>query len=357
VYVGIMGSTRELLPKERRSIKAACALSEFLETGEVKVRRRFNYLHGQIGDIIRQFIASKKPQRINSTTIFQFERNLGRFNYWLAVSNIHTVEDITQRHVLQYIQQLDSSLKGFINLMLSNLRTFLKYLFEKEFIATNIAAAIPNDNYRSHSKLPSYYSEEEIKEVLAHLDRGTAIGKRDYAIFMLAVRLGMRASDIANLRFSNLHWETNLIIFAQCKGGTETKLPLLPSVGNAILDYIRYARPQSKESSVFLAHRSPYHVITSHIVGGVVQRRFRNAHIDLRGRKSGSHALRHSLVKRMLDNQRPISVIAEVLGHRCQESTRHYIRIDMEALRKCALEVPPVAQEFYSQDGNQIFYH
>jgi integrase len=166
----------------------------------------------------------------------------------------------------------------------------------------------------------------------------------------------MRASDIANLKFENLHWETSMIRFQQRKGGEEIKLPLLPAVGNAILDYLQYARPKSDNSHVFLIFRTPCLPIISSTVSGIVKRRLRNAHINLKNRKHGSHVLRHSLVKRLLDNGQAISVITEVLGHKNQESTRHYIRIDMESLRKCALDITPVNPQFYSQDPHNYFY-
>lgn len=345
-----------LLPKELRAIKSVSVLSEFIETGSIQIKTKFRYLEGHIGDLIKQYILFKQPERLDKITIDQIERNLSRLNFWFTNEGILTAKDINEHHVIRFIQGLDSSKKGSINLMLMNLKGFFRYLYNTELITTNIAAAIPRDNYKNRTKLPSYYTEIEIGLVLQHLDRGTIIGKRDYAIFMLGVHLGMRASDIANLRFTNLHWDTSTIVFQQLKGGKETKLPLLPVVGNAILEYLQYGRPKSDEPIVFLQFRSPYQPVKAQTVGGIVMRRLQNANINLKGRKTGSHVLRHSLVKQLLDNGRALPVISEVLGHKSQESTRHYIRIDIEALRKCTLDVPLVDPLFYKQGNCNYFY-
>lgn len=346
----------DLSVKERRAIQAILVLSEFIETGEIQKRKKFKYLEGNIGKIIQQYISFKQPDRLSPITIRQNERNLSKFNFWLSTNNIHNISDINQSHVIQFIQALNPNQKGCVNNTLMNLRGFFKYLFKHDLITTNIATRVPRDNYKSLAKLPAYYSENEISQVLKCLDRGTTLGKRDYAVFMLAMRLGMRASDIANLKFENLHWDISSIIFKQHKGGKDTKLPLIPAVGNAILDYIEYGRPKSNESYVFLVAMSPHPPIIASTVGGIVTRRFRNADLNTRNRKLGSHVLRHSLVKQLLENKQTLPVITEVLGHKSQESTRHYIRIDLEALRKCALDVPPVNPGFYSQ-GKGIFFN
>lgn len=199
VHLYKLREKQDLTPKEMRAIKAASVLSEFIDTGFIQTRTKFRYLEGQIGDLIKQYILFKQPEHLGKITISQIERNLSRFNFWLASKGIHDVGDLRQHHVIRFIQSLDSKKKGSINLKLMNLKGFFRYLYNTKLITTNIAAAIPRDNYRNQRKLPSYYTytETEIGQVLRHLDRGTLLGKRDYAIFMLGVHLGMRASDFA----------------------------------------------------------------------------------------------------------------------------------------------------------------
>jgi integrase len=121
---------------------------------------------------------------------------------------------------------------------------------------------IPRSNYKSQPKIPSIYSKEEVEKLIASVDRGSSVGKRDYAIILLAVRLGLRSSDIANIKFDNILWEQNIIRLVQFKTDKEIELPLLPEVGNAIIDYLKYSRQESDEPFVFLTVRSPIIPIT-----------------------------------------------------------------------------------------------
>lgn len=349
-YLGDVAKTRELTPREIRSVKAATVMSEFISTGVIEPRRKYKYLEGSIGVLIQEYLLSKSSMRLSANTIRQIERNLSRFNFWLATESIYDISELKHERIIRFIQHLDPSKKGYVHVLLAHLKGFLKYLYEKRVIGHNMSAAIPKDHYRSMSKLPSCYSENEIGQMLHHVDRGIFLGKRDYAVILLTVHLGMRASDIAALQFDNLDWDKNVVRFQQQKGGAVTSLPLLAVIGNAILDYLQYGRPKSCSPRVFLVHRTPYPPIGSATVGDIVRRRLRGAGINLKGRRSGSHAMRHSLVKQLLDSGRSLPVISEVLGHGSQESTRHYIRIDLNSLRKCTLPVPAVTSGFYEQD-------
>ena len=168
---------------------------------------------------------------------------------------------------------------------------------------------------------------------------------------MLAAYLGLRACDIAHLRFENLHWDQNTIILSQYKTGKNITLPLLPVVGNALLDYIQYGRPKSDEQYIFLLIISPFLPVRPQTIAGMINRRFSYAGLKSTDRRHGGHALRHSLVKELLNNKQSLPVISEVLGHKNTASTRHYIRIDTESLGQCALDVPFVDPLFYNQEG------
>ena len=109
----------------------------------------------------------------------------------------------------------------------------------------DFSGIIPKDNYKKQAKLPSTYSPKEIEMMIGSINRATANGKRNYAIVLLAARLGLRASDIANLKFENLLWEQCTIVLNQYKTGKKIELPILPEIGDAIIDYMRYGRPKS----------------------------------------------------------------------------------------------------------------
>jgi integrase len=162
-------------------------------------------------------------------------------------------------------------------------------------------------------------------------------------MLLLVVRYGLRAADVCELEFSELDWENNKIVMVQQKTKNKIELPFLADVGDAIIDYLKYSRPESTLQYVFLHVNAPYDRLASSTLHSIVTQYMRLAGIASKTpRKHGPHALRHSLAAILLDKKIPLPVISEVLGHENIESTRHYIRIDMNSLKQCPLDVPPL---------------
>lgn len=345
----------ELSVKEKLIGKAVFVLSEFMETGSVQRKCKVRYLDGSIGLMMKDFLAYKRSHRLREVTLDKIESHMSNFNFWLSTNGILSINDIKHHHIITFIKSLDPHKKSLIHDTLMDLRGFFKFLYEKGIIPTNISTFIPKDNYQKQAKLPSYYTEEEIEKLLKSVDRGNIVGKRDYAILVLAAYLGLRAADIARLRFENLHWNENTINLRQYKTDKNISLPLLPVVGNALLDYIQYGRPKSDDQYIFLLVISPFPPVRPQTIACMINRRFSYAGLKSTDRKHGGHALRHSLVKELLNNKQSLPVISEVLGHKNTTSTRHYIRIDTESLGQCALDVPLVDTVFYNQEGGILW--
>ena len=345
----------ELTEKEKYIEKSVSVLSEFMATGSVQRRCKVRYLDGSIGLLMKDFLTIKRSHRLREITLDKIESHMSSFNFWLSTNRIFSINDIKHHHIITFIKSLDPHKKALIHDTLMDLRGFFKFLYEKGVIPTNISTFIPKDNYKNQAKLPAYYTEEEIERLLKSVDRGNIVGKRDYAILVLAAYLGLRVSDIARLRFENLHWDQNTINLRQYKTGKNINLPLLPVVGNALLDYIQYGRPKSDEQYIFLLVISPFLPVRSQTIAVMINRRFSHAGLKSTDRKHGGHALRYSLVKELLNNKQSLPVISEVLGHKNTSSTRHYIRIDTESLGQCALDVPLVDPVFYNQEGGILW--
>jgi len=344
----------ELTEKEKYIEKSVSVLSEYMATGSVQRRCKIRYLDGSIGHLMKDFLAHKRSHRLREITLDKIESHMSNFNFWLSTNGICSINDIKHHHIITFIKSLDPHKKALIHDTLMDLRGFFKFLYEKGIIPANLSTFIPKDNYQKHNKLPAYYTETEIEKLLKSIDRGNTVGKRDYAILVLATYLGLRASDIARLRFDNLHWDQNTIILKQYKTGKNITLPLLPVVGNALLDYIQYGRPKSDEQYIFLLVISPFLPIRAQTIAGMINRRFSYAGFKSTNRRYGGHALRHSLVKELLNNKQSLPVISEVLGHKNTNSTRHYIRIDTKSLGRCALDIPLVDPVFYNQKGGLL---
>jgi site-specific recombinase XerD len=162
----------------------------------------------------------------------------------------------------------------------------------------------------------------------------------------------LRVSDICGLSFSNLLWRENLIVFIQGKTKKRIELPLLADVGNAIIDYLKYGRPVSQLPYIFLHAGHEERKLAEPTLHSIVSLYLRQAGVtNVEKKKHGPHALRHSLAGFLLQKKTPLPVISELLGHDSTESTKTYLRIDMEQLRQCALEVPPVDDSYYLRTG------
>ena len=344
---------RDLTKYEKEVVRNINILIEFLETGAVQFKKEQINLDGPIGALMIHYISFKKDQRLHKSTIFTHECHLSRFLRFLKDKNIEVITEVCIIHILTFI--ISISTKASSSRSIQVLRGFFRYLRTKQILETDFSIMIPRSNYKSQNKLPSTYSKEEVEKLIASVERSSFRGRRDYAIILLAARLGLRSSDIANLKFDNLFWEKNMIRFVQYKTDKETELPLLSEVGNAIIDYLKYSRQHSEEPFVFLTSKSPIKPITTMGIGNIVQSAFVKSGIDIKNRQHGPHALRHSLAKRLLEQQTMLPVISEVLGHENTESTRYYLRVDLSSMQQCALDVPPVSPSFYSQKGG-IFY-
>lgn len=341
----------QLSTNEKFIEKAVFVLQEFVETGKIVPKQKVRYFDGEIGACMKKFLQIKEYRNLKSNTLDKNESHLSSFDIFLIGRNIQSMSEINPRDIIDYIRTLNSNHPAKIHDTLTDLRQFFDYAYTQELIDTNIARYVPKDHYVRDSKLPSYYTEMEIVKLLGSVDRGSEVGKRDYAILLLAVKLGLRASDIAFLKFDNLNWESCTIHVSQYKTGKSITFPLLANIGNAILDYIQYSRVKSSEQYVFLLALSPHLPMRSQAISSMVQRYFSKAGLSDEKRRHGCHALRHSLVKELLNKQLPLPVITEVLGHKNIESTKHYIRINEEHLRMCSLDVPPVTGTFYEQKG------
>jgi len=176
-------------------------------------------------------------------------------------------------------------------------------------------------------------------KLLASIDRDNPVGKRDYAIMLLIAHLGLRSSDVVNLRFENINWEENRISLTQKKTGRPLTLPLLEDVGLAIIDYLKFGRPRCDFQNIFTRHRPPISPCTASGMYGLVSRCISRAGLLTDEKKHGPHALRHSLASRLLEENVPLPIIAEILGHANSHTTAAYLAIDIDKLRQCALEV------------------
>lgn len=214
---------------------------------------------------------------------------------------------------------------------------FLRYADIYEMILKPLDLIVPA--VKRHKPVPTVYSPEEVEQLLASADRTTRTGKRDYAIMLIAARLGLRASDIAGLTFDNLRFAQSSIVLTQVKTKMPLVLPLMPEVRAAIDDYTDNARPKTTDRYVFQKVHG-IGKISPDGVGAIVHNGFVRSGIACKKRKTGAHALQSSLATALLAEGNDYPTIQRTLGHKDVQTVMHYAVADIEPLRLCALPVP-----------------
>lgn len=331
--------------------KAICLLSDYKRTGIITLRRKKrDYIYAEnVRTPIQQYISHLETIGRSTAHIRDNGLYLERLSIYLNHVGLGDISEMGTVHIHGYVNSLAVYEIPTIYHALCTLRGFLRYLYQNNIITVDLSSYVPSVKYSKKAKIPSAYTRDEIERMIDSIDRGNPRGKRDYALILLAARLGLRASDIANLTFSSFKWDKNTIELSQHKTGEIVTLPLLNDVGEAVIDYIRYARPKSDAHFIFLKLNAPNDIMYANSIHHTVYTRLKEAGISIPpGKKHGPHALRHSLASALLEDNVPMQVIAEALGHTDTESTSTYLKIDTSKLRECAVEVP----SFFSQIEN-----
>mgnify|MGYP001630559026 CR=1 FL=1 len=190
------------------------------------------------------------------------------------------------------------------------------------------------------SRTSTITSSLRIQTLTRHgIDTASPIGKRNYAIFLLLARTGLRISDVVLLHFENIDWRKNCIRITQYKTGKPLSIPLSAEIGEAIIAYLKYGRPSSEESAIFLSHNAPFQPLNHHNnFNSEIRKYMRLAGIDFTAKRhSGVHTLRSSFATNMLKQGASLDNISQILGHSDINVATSYLRVDPEHLRLCAL--------------------
>ena len=224
--------------------------------------------------------------------------------------------------------------------VLSALRSFLRFVESKNLTAYCLSSALPSSSGRKTKIVPTITPEDEQK-LLDSVNCTTPLGKRNYAMLLLALRTGLRSIDIVNLKLEDIQWKSNTIEIVQEKTDTPLVLPLLTDVGNAIADYILNGRPDSQQPYIFLRTQAPYQKLSGHSACyGISCKMMKEAGIQQGVEdQKGFHCLRHYVATRLLSEETPLPVISSILGHRNKDSTKIYLSTDLVHLRACALSL------------------
>lgn len=319
-----------------------------LEVLKLVIRRLNDFLKGEFNILppakvsppdcyakyFQAFLENLRLKGLRSSTI--------QNHYYSGIKVLHSfyyhkildLSEITPQHI--YAVFSDSNDKGNACYFL---RSFLRYLFKTGILVHDYSIIVPS--IRDRKPTPSVYTKDETNQLLAYVRTIQWSGKRDYAMILLALRLGIRSGDIVNLKLSDINWQSNVIEFIQRKTCVPQRFELLPEVKAALIEYLSTGRPETSCQNLFISIRPPFRPITVMAVTSLITRHMKGSGIVAKSRKYGGHALRMTLASELVSERVPYEVVRKILGHEDTKSMKHYVKFDVEMLRSCALEALP----------------
>ena len=332
-------------PSQRRQERRSCRrLEEFAREGRFRFRRlgkRRAPLPRAFGSLLDKYLRFLVEYRgVRRTSLRPSAHNLRQFLLFLDRRGVRSLSSLRPRvfsdHLVTKSHLQPSTLAG----VSSDLRGFVRYLFLRQVLPEDLSPHVPRIRMWRQDRLPAVWTPEQVEAMLAAIDRTSPVGKRNFAIVLLACRLGLRTSDIRALRLEDIRWDDAKIAIRQSKTGVPLVLPLSEEVGQALIDYLKHGRPRSQHREVFLGAHAPFapfghsynfHNIITHC------RRLAGIRVPRKGHW-GMHSLRHTLATRLLERGTPLPVISDILGHRSIDSTQVYTKVDIASLRGAALD-------------------
>ena len=253
-------------------------------------------------------------------------------------NNINNLNELKSEHITNFINEVIN--KGNVSKRRNFyiLRDFLNYLFIESILKEDLSIYVPKIRSKGKRKLPTYLSVDDVEKLLDSIPKERKVDIRNYTIILIAARLGLRVSDILNIKLKDIDWINYKLNVIQPKTNNLNILPLSKEVGWTIIDYIKNSRPKCNNEYLFVKMKYPFEKMEQF---SCFHKYFEKANIEVNtGNKKGIHNLRHSFATKMLDSDIPIHIISSVLGHADINTTSStYIKIDLKNLKKVCLEV------------------
>lgn len=314
-------------------------IRKYLKNGGVILKNQYN------DKIIKEYIDYLLGLGLKNSTVV---RKCGSPYLFLKYINNHNIKlnTITKNIIYDYITKLlemNWSIT-YLNRNKFDLKTFLTWLFENHKIKISGDLILPKIKWHERTNIKNYYTKNEIKALLEAIDITTDSGKEDFLIMTIICYLGLRISDVIELKLSNIDFDNNIISIVQYKTKEKLILPLIDNIKYPLLDYLKNVRPtEANNDYIFINKKKPYRKKDwLKMKSGKVEKYLKKAGVNINGRKHGFHSLRFSFSTMLLKENIDLYSISTILGHQDIKTTMSYLDIDILKLKELALEVPYV---------------
>ncbi len=278
-----------------------------------------------------------RERGLRPATISQYRYHLRRFEAYLDRIEVGRLSELSAPLISAFVAEFAGCgmSKATVGVGCGMLRVFLRYAHREGLIARDLSTAVEGPQIYRLADIPRSISWTEVGQVLACVERRAPAGKRDYAILLLLATYGLRSREIAALTLDDIDWKHERLAVPSRKAGHSTAFPLSRSVGEALVDYLRYGRPETSSRRVFFRAVAPVAPIGHAAIASRARHYLLEAGVQVA--RPGSHTLRHSCVQRLVDADFSLKTIGDFVGHRSPRSTEIYAKVAVESLREVAL--------------------
>jgi site-specific recombinase XerD len=282
----------------------------------------------------------RETRGATSKTCVEYTRYVREFLESVEINAPGDISILGPRDVMDFVASRAACCKpATAKLVATALRSFLRFQQMQGLCGAELTEAVPTVPRWRLSQIPTTLSDDQVRTLLTSFNRSTGIGRRDYAMALCLVQLALRAGEVARLSLDDINWRSGTMRIAAGKVRRAGSLPLPAPVGRAIVAYLRRGRPGTRERLIFLRHILPVGgPIDAGAVRAAMRRGFERA--GVRVPSKGTHALRHTAATRMIRAGASIKEVADVLRHRCIDTTAIYTKVDLPRLADVALAFP-----------------
>lgn len=257
-------------------------------------------------------------------------------NFYKIISKENLESPLTLEDIDKYIEHytVNKIQRNTLKEYLCCIRVYLRYAAEKGWCITDLDKVLITPKVYSEENIPSFLPWDKVLKLLQTVKEQTGKSAlRDYAVFMLLAMYGLRCSEVANLKISDIDWRKEQIYIKRAKNCRPQVLPLLHNVGEAIIAYLKQGRPRDvKSDSLFFCTPAPIRPISCSAIASVVYRYLKPCQIDIKHK--GPHSLRHSHATFLINEGQTLKEVGDLLGHKSMEATKIYAKVDLNSLRE-----------------------
>jgi len=257
------------------------------------------------------------------------------------------LSDLGGQDILGFVTELGTTCvtDGSRSAAVSHVRGLLRYLHGQGVLRDDLARLVPRVPIWRLTKVPGYLAWADVRTVIDSIDDTTAVGKRDRALLLILATTGLRSQEVRRLELGDIRWRTGELQIRRTKCRRERVVPMLEEAGHALATYILSGRPACAQPTIFVCHVPPVRPIPlPSTVAAIVRRRLANCGLQAPSR-AGAHLLRHSIATQLVQRERPIKEVADLLGHASIDTTAVYVKVAISQLERIALPFPMVSHE------------